>query len=132
MDDDAVAAAICCVVANVIKQKKKRKRSLWTHPWISARCVHGAYHALMQELDQKSFHNFLRMNNSSFELLLSKIAAQITRQDTNMRLSIPPEERLAVTLRYLATGESDAHQSSPLFIFTHQTAAVLLYFKHTQ
>ena len=106
MDDDAVAAAICCVVANVIKQKKKRKRSLWTQPWISARCVHGAYHALMQELDHKSFHNFLRMNNSSFELLLSKIAAQITRQDTNMRLSIPPEERLAVTLRYLATGES--------------------------
>ena len=33
------------------------------------------------------------------------VKPQQQRQDTNMRNSIPADERLALTLRYLATGE---------------------------
>jgi len=74
-------------------------------PWIANRDTHGAYHALaLQELDDKSYRSFLRMDRGSFEMLLHKVAPYIRRQDSTMRLSITPEERLAVTLRYLATG----------------------------
>ena len=37
---------------------------------------------------------------------LVKIAPQITYKDTNKRDAIPPGERLAITLRHLATGQS--------------------------
>ena len=67
----------------------------------------GAYHALAQELretDSRGFANFLRMDVGSFEILLRTVAPLIARQDTLLRLSIQPEERLALTLRWLATG----------------------------
>ena len=43
------------------------------------------------------------MDSTSFEELLSAIAPKITHQDTVFRNAISPGERLAVTLRYLAT-----------------------------
>lgn len=52
------------------------------------------------------FQNFCRMSAVDFELLLNKIGPYIKKVDTNMRESIPVQERLAVTLRYLATGNS--------------------------
>ncbi|CAK1592157.1 unnamed protein product [Parnassius mnemosyne] len=44
------------------------------------------------------------MSVNSFDELLSIISQRIKKQDTNMRRSITPAERLAVTLRYLASG----------------------------
>ena len=38
--------------------------------------------------------------------LVSRLQPNIKKQDTRMRESIKPEERVAVTLRYLATGET--------------------------
>jgi hypothetical protein len=45
------------------------------------------------------------MDPESFDLLLQKLGPIIAKEDTKLRLSIPAEERLAVTLRYLATGK---------------------------
>ena len=55
-------------------------------------------------LDTSSYKNFVRMGTVTFEDLLSVIAPRITYQDTVMRQAISPGERLAVTLRFLATG----------------------------
>ena len=74
---------------------------------MSERPVHGAYHALLYELrecDRESFQNFLRMDVTSFQLLLLKVTPTIERQDTMMRKSIPAPVRLALTLRWLASG----------------------------
>ena len=38
--------------------------------------------------------------------LIEKVAPLITKQDTRLRKSISAQERLAVTLRFLASGES--------------------------
>ena len=79
----------------------------WVQPWIERRFEHGAYHALLKELqttDTKGLRNFLRMDAVSFQILLGKVSQKITKQPTRMRNAISPEERLAVTLRYLATG----------------------------
>lgn len=54
----------------------------------------------------KKFENFCRMSPEDFEYLLNKIGPAITKTDTNMRKSIPIQEKLAVTLRYLASGDS--------------------------
>jgi len=75
MADDTVAvAAVGILVATVAKEKenRKRKRTIWMQPWIANRETHGTYHALLQELDDKSYINFLHMYWGSFEMLLHK------------------------------------------------------------
>lgn len=44
------------------------------------------------------------MNSNMFEDLVEKLTPLIKRQDTHLRKSISPAERLAVILRHLATG----------------------------
>lgn len=52
------------------------------------------------------FDNFVRMSVNDFEYLLQKISPIIAKQDTDWRDAISARIRLAVTLRYLATGDS--------------------------
>ncbi|CAH1115660.1 unnamed protein product [Psylliodes chrysocephalus] len=52
------------------------------------------------------FENVCRMSSADFEILLNLIEPVIRKKDTNYRESISPKERLAVTLRFLATGDS--------------------------
>lgn len=52
------------------------------------------------------FENFCRMSFEDFEYLLRKIEPYISKKDTKWRKAIPAKERLAVTLRFLATGDS--------------------------
>ncbi|XP_034064075.1 protein ANTAGONIST OF LIKE HETEROCHROMATIN PROTEIN 1-like [Gymnodraco acuticeps] len=46
------------------------------------------------------------MSKDVFDELLGKVGPLISKADTHMRLSIGPAERLAICLRYLATGDS--------------------------
>ncbi|KAF0713787.1 protein ANTAGONIST OF LIKE HETEROCHROMATIN PROTEIN 1-like [Aphis craccivora] len=52
------------------------------------------------------FENFCRMSASDFEYILNKIGPVITKLDTNLRKAIPAQERFAITLRFLASGDS--------------------------
>lgn len=52
------------------------------------------------------FNNFVRMSSSDFEYILQKISPIIAKKDTYWREAIPPKIRLALTLRFLATGDS--------------------------
>lgn len=55
---------------------------------------------------RSSFHNFLRMSSSDFEELITLIGRKVAKLNTNFRDSISVKDRLAVTLRFLATGDS--------------------------
>jgi len=48
------------------------------------------------------------MSYNTLNQLLALIVPKIKKEDTRFRKSIPPNERLALTLRYLATGDSFA------------------------
>ena len=70
--------------------------------------MQGAFHHLMKEIrlcDMSSYRNVVRMDAAMFEELLTSIAPHITFRDTVMRQAICPAERLAVTLRFLASGK---------------------------
>ena len=43
------------------------------------------------------------MDIESFQAILAMVAPKITYRDTHLRKAIPPGERLALTLRFLAT-----------------------------
>ncbi|KAJ8939441.1 hypothetical protein NQ318_010625 [Aromia moschata] len=65
------------------------------------------------------------MSATDFEYLLNKIGPEISKMDTNMRKCIPVQERLAVTLRFLATG--DSYQSlAYLFKFLAQLISSII------
>lgn len=89
--------------------QKKRNRKVWVRKWLQRRQERGAFHQLVYELsleDEPAYRDFLRLNKSQFKFVVAKIRPFIEKRNTTMRLSIPPEERLAVTLRYLAAGET--------------------------
>ncbi|XP_015905945.1 uncharacterized protein [Parasteatoda tepidariorum] len=119
MSDEIIAlsATIMAVAAASAMKKKEKKRSKWSREWLLRRNKMGAYHSLMAELkleDPGAFRNFVRMDEESFLILLEKVSPMISKQNTVMRDSIPAAERLAVTLRYLASGDS---YSSLMFLF---------------
>ena len=53
--------------------------------------------------DPRRFASFVRMDAQQFQYLLDAVSPLIVHKDTPMREAILPAERLAVTLRFLAT-----------------------------
>ncbi|XP_077127814.1 uncharacterized protein LOC143783293 [Ranitomeya variabilis] len=90
------------------RQRRTRRRRFWQHPIVELRESRGAYQTLYSELNEnpEKFPEYTRMSQDSFRDLLDRVQGAIRRQDTQLRRAIPPEERLLVTLRFLATGES--------------------------
>lgn len=54
--------------------------------------------------DGSGFKNVVRMTPTDFEVLIQMIGPNICKQDTKYRAAIPVSLRLAITLRYLASG----------------------------
>ena len=91
------------------EERKTINRTQWQRKWLQRREVMGAYHSIFMELaveDTPKFFEFIRMSYPKFLELVNLIGPSITRENTHLRSTIPPGERLALTLRYLATGES--------------------------
>lgn len=89
--------------------------------------MHGQYETLMQELMQEchgDFKSFLRMEVEMFMELLHRVAPVIAK---NMRYREPldPGLKLAITLRYLATGNS-FHSLAFAFRVAHNTISLFV------
>lgn len=83
------------------RRRRRRRRSLWMHPLTCGRLTDGQFNATMSDLraDTVKFINYFGMSQASFDHLLILIKPHIQKANTNMRRSIPAEERLAITLR---------------------------------
>ena len=55
---------------------------------------------------EDTIRNFIRMTAEDFEYIVSLIGPKIERMDTKLREAVTVRERLAVTLRFLATDDS--------------------------
>ena len=69
----------------------------------------GTYHNIMADLyatDIPGFINYMRMTPEFFEMIKTRLEPHLARQATNYRAPISVGEKLALTIRYLATGES--------------------------
>ncbi|CAF4947203.1 unnamed protein product [Pieris macdunnoughi] len=71
--------------------------------------------------DSGEFQNFCRMSPNDFDFLLSKVEPLIKKQKTRLRIPIPAKVRLAITLRFLATGDS---YRSLHYLFKVSSAAI--------
>lgn len=91
------------------KKRKAKPRRWYVRPWIEEREKYGHYHQLLPELQAKdpdTFRYYLRVDHGLFQQILERIKPHITRQDTNWKKALEPGLRLAITLRFMATGEA--------------------------
>ena len=98
-DDEIELAAITAVVVHAKKRMQGNKR-LWVQPWLLRRRLFGAYETLLQEFLQEDAGAC-----KNFQELCTIVGPSIAKTDTNMRQSISANERLAITLRFLASGK---------------------------
>ena len=94
-------------LADLQKNSFRNTKTERVSPRNAVRSVHGTYHSLVRRLrlsDLKGFHGYLRISPTTFETLLGKVGNRLVR--VSRRPTISPYERLALTLRYLATGTS--------------------------
>ena len=58
--------------------------------------------------DEVAYRDFFRVNKNRFQRIVEAVgpSASIEKQDTVMRDAIKPDERLAITPRFLVTGEA--------------------------
>ncbi|KAJ8911897.1 hypothetical protein NQ315_012311 [Exocentrus adspersus] len=89
----------------VRRRMQRKRRSCWVNSILSERQRLGEFHHLHTQFlkSREKFADYYRMNIETFQYILNSIEPSITKW-SNFRESIPPDERLAVTLRYLATG----------------------------
>ncbi|XP_062592427.1 putative nuclease HARBI1 [Saccostrea cucullata] len=88
---------------------RRQRRRYWIRPWITRRTQYGHFDRLMKELETEdvlSFKNFLRVEPDMFRELVDRLSPRLQKQDTWFRKALEPGLKLAITLWYLATGES--------------------------
>ncbi|KAG0431463.1 hypothetical protein HPB47_021782, partial [Ixodes persulcatus] len=86
-----------------------RRRRFWVRPSWRFRNTEGQASALLPRLrarDEGYFRDFLRMPPSTFDTLLGLVGPKIERKVTPFREPISPHDRLAITLRFLANGDT--------------------------
>jgi hypothetical protein len=98
------------VLGICLKKKRRRPRRMWCKKWLTERESYS-HVLLLKELEASApddFFNYLRMDVQTFYTLLDLIGPEIQKKNTVMREAVSAKERLAVTLRYMATGRNYA------------------------
>ena len=68
--------------------------------------------SILQHDDLAEFRSMLRMNPATYYELLALVGPELQRQNTVMRQAVTPDQRLTVTLHYLAHGKLN-HRHPP-------------------
>jgi hypothetical protein len=99
MDPPMITALAALILLELLKNKVNR--NVWVESVLSNRLTSGIFHSMFSAHrdNPHKFFSYYRMSVNSFDELLSIIRQRIKKQDTNMRKSITPAERLAVTLK---------------------------------
>jgi hypothetical protein len=108
-DDDDVDMIAITVLLMRRRQEQRRRRRFWVRPWIAKRELFGTYHQLMAELERESrgdFKGYLRMEPAMFHEMLERLTGKLEKTKTNWRTPLGVGLKLAVVIRYLASGNS--------------------------
>ena len=111
-DDEVLEIALLTVLLSWRQKRRRLKRTMWVRSILSQRWQRGEYHTLLQEMrlnDTQAHFSYLRMLRERFEHLLAIVGPLLVRREnywSAIRANITPAERLALTIRYLATGNS--------------------------
>ena len=102
--------AVVMALTELVNSDDKKLRRGKAREWIKRRRENVYFQNIFQELkvkEQMGFKDKFRMSVTDYEFVLSQISDRISPNE-RIRVNRPvlEDERLALTLRYLATGES--------------------------
>ena len=115
---DMLRAAACLLAAAAIKKAKaktrkirqgRKKKSVWVRDWLLKRKRYGMFEKVMKHLregDVRSFKNIVWMDPGMFNQMVADLAPRLQKTTTNCREPLSVGFKLAITLRYLSTGDS--------------------------
>jgi hypothetical protein len=97
--DFTEATCVCALLLRI--REVRRKKRHWVHPIVSERLLNGQFYKLYEDLRnyRGKFIIYFRMSIERFDNLLVLVGPRITYKNTQLRLSVPPQERLAVIVR---------------------------------
>ena len=104
--------------------RRRAVRRVWTREWLLRRELYGDFENLLAELhreDAQGFKSFIRITPELFQEMVEKITPIVKKETTKLRKPLPVGLKLAVTLRFLATGNS---YSSLQFSFRTSKSAI--------
>ena len=99
-------ASAAFILIDYLLEEKKRPRRWWSHKLYEERSGSTLLDALKFQSISGHYKNFTRMSPTDFEYCLNLIGPRIQKSNTNRREAISVQDRLALTLRFLATGDS--------------------------
>lgn len=109
------------------QHQQQRRRTMWVKPWLLRRVTLGHYDTLMQELMRESrgdFKSYLRMEPEMFREMLDRVSPRIEKSQQG-RPPLSPGLKLAITLRFLSTGNS-YHSLAFNFRVAHNTICLFV------
>lgn len=107
MTDDILLCSAAFILMYYLIKRKRRSPRCWVRPYLKERTKYTTQFMDNLKIDPLSgFRNFTRISSADFEFFVNTIGPKIKKIDTNFRRSVEVEIRLAITLRFLATGDS--------------------------
>ena len=88
---------------------RRKAKKIWIREWLAKRSTFGQYDSLLTELhkeDQRGYKNYLRITPDLFQEMVERITPRLQKWSTFMREPLQVGLKLAVALRFLATGNS--------------------------
>ena len=100
------------LVAFALSKSKRRHKKL-VRDFLKKRDEEGSYNVVLELTvgDRDMYFRYMQMAPNRMQHLLSLAAPHTTKFSTNYREPIPPEQRLSLTLRHLATGASQTSRT---------------------
>ena len=93
----------------VLNKAQRKPRSCWVRPYLRRRLAHGHYANLMRELSLETpdlYRNFMCLDEPLFYEIVEKVRPYIQKEVTSLRQPLEVGLRVAITLRFMATGDS--------------------------
>ena len=111
IDDEVLGIALLTVLLSRRQKRRRSKRKMWVRSILSQRRQRGESHTLLREMrlnDTQAHFSYLWMSRERFEHLAIVGPLLVRRENywSAIRANITPAETLALTIRYLATGNS--------------------------
>lgn len=102
------ALALLLLADRESSQSRRRLQSCWTKEWLLQKETRSHMPLLMEirENNLLDYRNFMLLDEATFQELLTLVSPYLQRKDTSIQRAIPAEDKLVVTLRFLATGWS--------------------------